>query len=176
MIVIIWYNFFEVIRVSNIKKLLNNIAIIQIVLCVLVFISMYIPIIHVRAGTIDQNYNTFLALTGVTDTKANKEFFVFSFWALLPYLLILVVILLNVVIDNKKNVIVHIIKALLLLISAIMILNFKSLMKPSEDYTVDLLRFVTYRPGRIITPIIIFINFLTTIFEILMDFNILKKD
>lgn len=159
-------------RILN--KIVKNISIIQIVICVLIFISMYIPIIHVKAGLIDKNYNTFIALTGIKEEQG-KVYFDFSFLALLPYLFMLLIVIINIFLDNKKSFIMHIIKALLFLTSGIMVLNFKSLMNPALEYSKNLLKFVEYRPGRIITPIIMFIGFLSTVFEFLSDFNVLNK-
>ncbi|MGM9971576.1 MAG: hypothetical protein ACI35W_04145 [Anaeroplasmataceae bacterium] len=152
-----------------IDYIIKNAAIIQIIICVLIFISMYIPFIHLKAGNIDENYNAFLAFTEISDEKTGKVYFKFSFLAFLPFLLLLITIVLNIFLDNKKNIIMHIIKVCLYIIAFVMLLNFKSLMSLSDDFSINLIKFVTYRAGYFIIPILIAIAIIISGIQIYGD-------
>lgn len=158
------------------KKLLNNIAIIQIIICVICFFTMYFPVVRVTAGTINnETYNAFFAIKGIK--SGNFYIFKFSIWNLISYLILVVLVALNIFLDNKKNLALHIVKALLFLASGIMIYLFVYLMNPGDVYIniSDMLeKAVKPSYGQFITGSFCMLGFLTTIIEILKDFNIIK--
>ena len=156
------------------KKILNNLAIIQIVICALCFFSIYFPVVKVKAGTVNKNYNAFSTIIGIkADSIVINEF---SFWNLLPYLIIIVIIILNIFLDNKKRLVLHIVKASLFLASALLLFFFVRLMNPGDFFVSvnDMLRFVSPLYGHIITGSLCVLGFLITILEILKDVKVIK--
>lgn len=156
------------------NKIIKNISIIQIFIMIFIFISMYLPLLHFKGGTIDSNFNTFWVLKGISETSGTV-YTKFSFQALLPYLFMIEIIIINIFLDNKRNLFIHIIKALLFIVSAIMVFNFKHLLSYGEYFDSSLLKFIDYRIGRIITPIIMLIGFMLSIIEIIFDILHLKN-
>lgn len=158
------------------KKFLNNIAIIQIIICVICFFTMYFPVVKVTGGTINgESFNAFYAIKGVK--TGSVYIFKFSFWNLFPYLLLIVIVGLDIFLDNKKRLYLHIIKLILFLTSTIMIFLFLRLMNPGDVYinVSDMLeKAVKPMYGHYITASFCLLGAITTILEILKDVDVIK--
>lgn len=158
------------------KKFLNNIAIIQIIICVICFFTMYFPVVKVTGGTLQgETYNAFYAIKGVK--SGSIDIFKFSFWNLLPYLLLIVIVALDIFLDNKKRLALHIIKLVLFLASSIMLFLFLRLMNPGDIFIniSDMLdRAVSPMYGHYITGSLCALGAITTILEILKDVDVIR--
>ena len=146
---------------SKLKKIIKNASFFELGITVLTILFIYLPVF--KFGS--KNKNAFIAIFGFS--QGNYSVIDFSFFALLPYLLLFVILVLVIIFDSKMNKTAEIIKALLFIVCGFLFVFYLYLVNPSSILSFKEIKLLlTPSFGHIVSAVLCFIGSLFCIAEI----------
>lgn len=163
------------------KKILNYLSYIEIGICAFIIIlGSFFPMFHLEAGSMDQDINAWLAIAGVESGSISGigKYLDFSFWCLLPFLLLIVLIAINIIYDNRKNIKVDLLRIILLLLTFFLFIFYMRLVNPGPHYNGydEIKKFLSARWGNYTIAIILVCPIVFEVIKLVNDIKIVKSN
>lgn len=148
------------------KKLYKYASFIELALTVLSILLMYAPVFKFKGD--GSNKNAFISILGMK--HGSYSWIEFSFFAMLPYILLFVLLVLVIIFDSKKNIVVNSIKVGLYIVCAVMFFGYINLLNPANTFTLtDIKKLANPQWGHIVTGIICLIAAVFSALELFFD-------